>query len=715
MCTSGILVLGLVYAAAQIACPGGGHSGLHPSEAGEAKASVAYWQDYLARPHPDPAEIRRMFARAAAEFNVPAEILMAVGQVETNWTQIGPSIDRGWGIMHLVRNADVDTLGLAAKLLDVEPQTLKDNAETNIRGAAALLAHFAGPDQKFFGRLEDWFDAAAELSGLATGPLRRLQAARYYRALRDGAKGSTCYGGVVELPGHKGVVVPQDVSRAKGDSPDYGEAWLDLTPCNYTAGRNHPIDTWVNHWIGVGTAAGAVSWFHTCRGSDGSSAHFVIANDGTITQVVHVADTAWHCGAYGYPYNNHRSIGIEHEATLTNPDLWNSPAMLEASARMAAYFTDLYGIPRQRSLPGVQGHNDMPGTATGCPGNLPWATWFALLEGDTGLGYACELEVGDRVRVANTNGTGLNVRACGSTDCYAMGNAADGTKGVLLAGPVPSGGYDWWQVDWEGEPLGWSAQGYDATEWINPDASRVQIGETIPVSGSLATVGTSFPLQIHAELDAAAPGVIEVRLLGGGALLDSDSASVAEPGEEEYALEVVANAAQVGETNYTLRAIFRPHASAGPLGEPGPCDAALEIEYTVDWREAAVLTAPKIPAGPAQCEASDWVMFSTGDAVLDPEGPVEYRIHWGDGQTSAWSASANYTHMWSAPGSYEVQAEARGADNPLITALSALRNIKVFPKGGIEEPPPGAVSMSGLGLAALAGLGALAGLRRLRR
>ena len=101
-----------------------------------------------------------------------------------------------------------------------------------------------------------------------------------------------------------------------------------MTPCNFTTNRIHSIDTWVNHWIGYGTYLGAISRFHDC--TQEVSAQFVIKNNGEITQVVLVANTAWHCGVEGQPYNNSRSIGVEHEATVANPSMWYSEAMLNA-------------------------------------------------------------------------------------------------------------------------------------------------------------------------------------------------------------------------------------------------------------------------------------------------------------------------------------------------------------------------------------------------
>jgi len=41
------------------------------------------------------------------------------------------------------------------------------------------------------------------------------------------------------------------------------------------------------------------------------------ASDGEITQIVQVKNIAWHAGVWDY---NKRSIGVEHEVTLANPD-----------------------------------------------------------------------------------------------------------------------------------------------------------------------------------------------------------------------------------------------------------------------------------------------------------------------------------------------------------------------------------------------------------
>ncbi|MCI5191274.1 MAG: hypothetical protein D3905_16115, partial [Candidatus Electrothrix sp. AS4_5] len=217
--------------------------------------------------------------------------------------------------------------------------------------------------------------------------LKKEQVIRYYTVIRDGIESTTLWNESIVILPQAGINIESleinefsfdfALEAANTAAADYPEANANYTSCNYTSGRNHNIDTWVNHWIGTGTYLGAISWFHNCSAQ--ASAHFVIrASDGEITQVVRTQDTAWHAGAFDY---NNRSIGVEHEATLANPELWNSVPMLQASANMARYFANLYSIPSNRGVPGIVGHNEIPGTSTQCPGNLPWDQWMSFFAG----------------------------------------------------------------------------------------------------------------------------------------------------------------------------------------------------------------------------------------------------------------------------------------------------------------------------------------------
>ncbi len=377
------------------------------------------WLTYFNRPHPNVATLEKYFKSAAKEFGIPEDLLKAIGQVENNWTQVGPSIDQGWGIMHLVDNDYCSTLHEAATLLTLDPQQLKDNARQNIRGAAALIKKYGG--NKKHKKTEDWFDAVKKFSGLINEDLREQQAQRYYEVLKNGVEAPTVWDETITIAAHPQINIGSKITKKTmlPKSSDYSPAISDFISCNYTTGRSGvDIDTWVHHYVGVGTYAGAISWFHNCSAE--ASAHFVIrSSDGQITQCVAVANKAWHCGATGYPLNNSRSIGVEHEATASNPSLWNSTPMLQASANMVCYFADLYDIPATfHSSPGICGHQEMPGTNTSCPGAMPWTTWISYFNscsgttpsGPTNLACSQSACPDDNVTFSWTNsGTGWHI------------------------------------------------------------------------------------------------------------------------------------------------------------------------------------------------------------------------------------------------------------------------------------------------------------------
>ncbi len=455
-----------------------------------------YWREYLGRPHPSVETLKYFFAKAAQEFGVPVEILQAIGQVENNWTQIGPSIDQGWGIMHLVQNNYADTLAEAANLLGVSPQVLKDEARQNIRGAAALLAKYAGNQRNSFTKLEDWFDAVKQFSGLINDELREMLAKRYYDVTKTGVVSSTLWGETISLAPHPEINISSRATRRNTRSADYTQAVSNLTPCNYEPGRTHAIDTWVNHWIGGGTVESALSRFFNCTNQ--VSAHFIVRTSGEIIQVVSVDNTAWHAGANGYPSNNPRSIGVEHEVTLTNPDSWTE-LMLRASANMARYFADRYQIPKTRPAvkanePGIRGHNDMPGTNTACPGTFPWDTWMSYFSGSGG-------------NISHFDGAGSLIDS--SKDC----DGCDGDIAKMHPHSIPSTVVFQWKNDSKCDHIDISAdsdigevviQSRDWENHFNTIAYRGRLPLSVPKQGlwNITAVTSAIPLLQKAKIFA---------------------------------------------------------------------------------------------------------------------------------------------------------------------------------------------------------------------
>ncbi|MDD2717825.1 MAG: peptidoglycan recognition family protein [Candidatus Wallbacteria bacterium] len=170
---------------------------------------------------------------------------------------------------------------------------------------------------------------------------------------------------------------------------DYPGAFADFTPINHLKFRIHKPDTIVIHWVGEGTAAGAVRWF--LNPDSRVSAHFIINQTGEVVQMVKLRDTAWHCTRRIEPLggmNNPRTIGIEHEATWNNPELWFTDSMLKASADLVRFLCEKYQIPMRFGSPGILGHSNMPGCLDkNCPGNFPWERFWFYLTGKDRLDF----------------------------------------------------------------------------------------------------------------------------------------------------------------------------------------------------------------------------------------------------------------------------------------------------------------------------------------
>lgn len=109
----------------------------------------------------------------------------------------------------------------------------------------------------------------------------------------------------------------------------------------------------VLHYTAMDSATGARDWL--CHDAAEVSAHYVVAPDGTVWQLVDEADRAWHAGAGAWgPVTdvNSRSIGIE---------IANSGATPFAAKQMDAVETLLAGILLRHAIPPerVIGHSDM--------------------------------------------------------------------------------------------------------------------------------------------------------------------------------------------------------------------------------------------------------------------------------------------------------------------------------------------------------------------
>ncbi len=143
--------------------------------------------------------------------------------------------------------------------------------------------------------------------------------------------------------------------------------WVPAHPSNFKRAGRATYQRIVIHCTdGHADAVPVAAMWQTVN--HGSSAHFVIGQDGTILQAVGLADVAWHAHRA-----NAVSIGVEHcartpgELGPKDPGLPPSEAQLEASAGLVAWLCRMAGLPIDRQT--IQGHAeiDLATTHADCP------------------------------------------------------------------------------------------------------------------------------------------------------------------------------------------------------------------------------------------------------------------------------------------------------------------------------------------------------------
>jgi hypothetical protein len=106
---------------------------------------------------------------------------------------------------------------------------------------------------------------------------------------------------------------------------------------------------------------GSVQWLQNPRAH--ASSHYVIARNGTIVQLVHLSDIAWHAGNWKV---NSSSVGIEHEG-FTYGSAGFTDAQYHASARLAAWIARRSLMPIDREH--IIGHAQVPAPGGGKGGS----------------------------------------------------------------------------------------------------------------------------------------------------------------------------------------------------------------------------------------------------------------------------------------------------------------------------------------------------------
>ncbi|MER5432448.1 N-acetylmuramoyl-L-alanine amidase [Streptomyces sp. NPDC002588] len=481
---------------------------------------------------PPAPGLQKAFATAAAEYHVPQSLLLGVSYLQSRWdTHAGaPSVTGGYGPMHLTDTraalakaarhdgnaedprgdtarparhprvrvpsqdelpARLKTLPRAAELTGLSAERLRTDPAANVAGGAALLADAQRQlGEPLSADPATWYGAVARFSGADDFATAAAYANDVYEVLRTGERRVTDAGEPVVLAPQPrlsprtaqlartglrpasaaGTECPTTVSCEWVPAPyqefgdgDYGNHDLADRPAS------SPIRYIVVHdteggWEGVLQTVQDptyVSWNYSLRSTDGHIAQHVLAKD-----------VAWHSGNW---YVNAKSVGLEHEGFLAQPDSWYTEAMYRSSARLVAYLAAKYGVPLDRQH--ILGHDTVPGPTTAAvpgmhtdPGPYwDWRHYFELLghpftasaRADTGVVTIRPDYAGNRPAFQDCGGKGKACTAHGSSAVRLYSDHDE--KSALIRDP---------------------GLGSAPTTGVNDLSSRVSTGQQYAVAGT---------------------------------------------------------------------------------------------------------------------------------------------------------------------------------------------------------------------------------------
>ncbi|SNX64200.1 N-acetylmuramoyl-L-alanine amidase [Streptomyces sp. TLI_55] len=162
--------------------------------------------------------------------------------------------------------------------------------------------------------------------------------------------------------------------RKEGEVDFAGARWVAASEANWRrADRpdDYGIDMVIIH-VTQGSLASAVKAFQDPGHQ--AAAHYIVGQNGRVTQMIRELDVAYHAGNRDY---NERSVGIEHEGFVDRPEDFTA-AMYASSARLTARICARYDIPVDREH--IIGHVEVPGTDHTDPGeHWDWDRYMKLV------------------------------------------------------------------------------------------------------------------------------------------------------------------------------------------------------------------------------------------------------------------------------------------------------------------------------------------------
>ncbi len=360
-----------------------------------------------------------VFHRAALEFGVPEEILLALAFEASHFQPAVESEWGGYGLFDLREGQTEPALEHAAALIETNPNGMIRDWRLQVRGAAALLADEArlanGGILPSAADLPAWWPAVSAFSGRQEPFLQDAYARGIYDVVTTGFAFQTPLGQMALLP-QAVDLVDHAFPPPPPATMDYAAAERWYAACDenfsdYSRGSGE-IDMVVIHTV-QGSYAGCYSWFANC--TSGASAQYVVqSSGGAVTQMVLEEDVAWHAGNWSV---NERSVGIEHEGYVSDCSYYTD-AMYASSARLTADIASRQGVPLDRTH--IIGHNEVPdpynaGQYGGAghhtdPGPCwDWDYYMGLLGGESGasggqiIGVVADSDIQNGTRLLGAN------------------------------------------------------------------------------------------------------------------------------------------------------------------------------------------------------------------------------------------------------------------------------------------------------------------------
>lgn len=587
-----------------------------------------------------PAALEVAFASAAAEFQVPVELLKAIAWVETRVVaRAGQRSAAGnVGVMGLPSREGWNLLERSAALTGQSPGALAVDATANVRAAAAALRALG--EQSFredsalsAHQLGDWFSAVSYYPGLESADLAADYATEVFLALERGFSAPQVDGAVLQAPRACEWRQRAPVAARTDALGDYPARAAYVQSPHRTGG--HGAYTYVLIHTMQGSYAGTKSWF--LNPSSRVSSHYIVrSSDGEVTQMVSHADTAWHAQCY-----NSKSIGIEHEGFVADPGRWYTDAMYAQSARLTRWIADHHGIPRDRSH--IIGHYEVaPACNTGAhsdPGSgWNWSKYMGLVNGT-----APTASTGVLLGVVYTGGSTSNPLA-GATVSAGGKSATTGADGVYQLTLAP-GSYTA-QV---------SKAGFTSAQLTRTVTAGAQVWGSVELNGATASGALKGKVAVFnpgnpADFSAALAGAVAT-VAGRTLTTGSDGLYSFDLPPGTYTVAVSKGGYQANQVTRTVSAGATTWGSVGLLGTAMADTQAPQLALV-------------FPAAGAQLEQAKVTVTGTASDNAGAVGSVALSVN--GGAATAVPVSA---------GAFSIEVKLRpGANTLTLTAKDAAGN-----------------------------------------